>query len=164
MIPLEQFETIAGGIIMVLSLTVGFRKLKKARNTKSKHQVFIEKAKKRGCVTTAQAVGGDWHNGDWDSNISELRNPSMTVKYRYVVNGREYFTHLTFQSPGLQRIQYPKTLDAYYDPKNPQNVDFDITENEMTRNEAGCLSAIGATIATLACLGVLYRLIVAFLF
>lgn len=145
--------------MVYISLRAGFKKLKKSRNSKSKHQIFIEKAKENGCVTMAQVVDAKWENGDWDSNISELRNPTMTVKYKYIVNEKEYFTYLTFQSPGRQRIKYPITLEAYYDPKDPTKVDFEITENEKQRVQSGCLSAIGTTIAIFAAIGIFGKLI-----
>ena len=83
-----------------------------------KHQ-FIENAKSKGYVVTANHTQSTYIPGDMNSNTDYNRYPSYKVTYEYTIDGVRYQKKLTFQSPASAIIDYPLDVDVYYDPKAP---------------------------------------------
>lgn len=123
--------------IVYMSLAIGFitgrKHYKKLRSGKTKEQKLAEWAKAHGYVIQARAVSSKYYYGIRDSNNAELRNPSISVSYEYTIDGKQYYIHLTYQNRGMVSIDYPVTVNVYYDPKNPLKAVCDANVNESRR-------------------------------
>lgn len=79
-----------------------------------------------------------------------MREASMVIKYKYTVNGKDYFKKITFQSLGKVTIDYPTEVAIYYDSNNPGKSVSELEISRVNKLRSGCLGTVGKAILTLA--------------
>ena len=142
----DEFLT---GIALIIAIIVGVFKYKK--NGNSKKEKFIENAKKTGCYTTGVCVDTKLYWGNPDSSDPRFRHESIKVKYKYTINGIDYYKRMEFQSIGKVAIDYPSQVTVYYDSHKPKKAVCPEETTVAKRIEGGCLSAIFVACLTLFC-------------
>lgn len=103
----------------------------------SKKLRFIKAAKKAGNYTQGVKVDSKFYGGIRDHESRDVRNDSLVVKYKYIVNGISYFKKMEFQSPGSLVIKHPEIVTVYYDSRNPKKAvcpeEADSTDEKQSR-------------------------------
>ena len=115
------------------------------KSRKTGKQRFIEKAKAAGNCTRGEYEDSEVSLGVADSNNSHFRNDTLIVKYRYTVDGLVYHKALPFQSPGRASIDFPSSVEVYYDPQNPKKAFCPEEATQAHQRRSGCLLSIGGT-------------------
>lgn len=130
-------------LALCVSVPVAVGYYKKVMGGNSKHDRFVEKAKRNGCVTTGVCVDTEYLLGDRAAKSMEERSPAIEVKYQYQVDDVTYHKRLQFQNPGSRWIDYPDTITIYYDKNNPKRVVTPAEFSSYARKQSGCLGAVG---------------------
>lgn len=121
---------------------------------KSRNQKFIEKAKERGCVTTAQFKDSKVVRGD-PAERGSLGMDQYTIIYQYFVNGIEYKKVMKYVTVEIAP-HYPTEIEIYYDASNPKR---SVTPSEATiadQRSHGCLITF---LATLFAMGIVFNIL-----
>lgn len=137
-------------LALCVSVPVAVGYYKKVMGGNSKHDRFVEKAKRNGCVTTGVCVDTEYLSGDPDAKSLEGRSGAIEAKYQYRVEGVTYKKKLLFRNPGSMHIEHPKTIEIYYDVHNPKKAVSPVEFSTATRYQTGCLGAVGVWIVLTA--------------
>ena len=134
-------EELIGFVGIVIATLVSVTYNKNFKKKGSKNFQFIQRAKKKGCVTEGVAVSSVHRSSFHGHEDPYLRNEAETVKYKYEVNGCTYYKKMTFQSPGMVAVYYPDTVTIYYDQANPR---IAVCPNETTKMQERQNRILGA--------------------
>jgi hypothetical protein len=144
-------EEMITAVALLIACAVGFYTYKLRMGGQTKNQKFIDKAKKSGHYVVGEYADSKLQLGVEDSNNARMRNKVLHVRYKYQVNGIEYYKKLAFQSIGMVSVDFPIRVTVYYDPKNPKKAVCPEEATKAQQRQSGCLVTIVVTVATLFC-------------
>lgn len=127
---------------LCVSIPVAVGYYKKVVGGNSKHDRFIQKAKRNRCVTTGVCVHTEYWPGDPEAKSLEDRSGAIEAKYQYQVDGVDYYKRLLFRDPGSINIHYPSSIELYYDKNKPKKAVSPVEFSAQTRKQSGCFGAV----------------------
>lgn len=84
---------------------------------------FREKAKAHGCVTTGYFDKRRQRYSVEEINGNDYYHYTVTIRYKYTVDGAEYYTKVKYSHPNENKDAYlddPMQVTVYYDKQNPK--------------------------------------------
>ena len=135
---IDHIITLISTVVATYAAVCYFKDIKKNGNKK---QRFIENAKKNNFVTTGTSVNVTKLYGDSESSDYNKRHDRVNVKYEYYVNGTRYFKYMWFLGGGGRTVDYPSSVNVYYDPKKPEKGVCAEEARLVHQMESGCLGA-----------------------
>lgn len=138
-------QEMMAAVALAVGIAVAIPTYRWARKKKTKSQKRLEKNKKAG-----RCAIGEYHSskvlpGDLRSNDARMRHDSLLVKYKYTVNGMDYYKTMIFQSQGRIGTDFPKRVEVYYDAGNPKKAVCPEEAHPSTQIQSGCLTTIAIT-------------------
>ena len=151
---------VRGFIALVVACLVAFPTYRWARHKKSRKRIFMEKAQKSGHCVIGTYESSKLYPGIRDSENPQLREDTLEVKYKYTVDGSDYYKRMKFQSRGRIGTDFPDEVKVYYHQANPQKAVCPEEVPPSQQIQTGCLTTIALTflsmIATLTVLEILF--------
>ena len=136
-------DEIIGLIALCFSVPASVVYYKKVMGGNTKHDRFVNKAKRNGCVTTGVSVDTEYLSGDPDAKSLQGRSGALAVKYQYQVEGITYYKRIHFHDAGSINIKYPRTIEIYYEKSKPKKAVSPVEFSAANRRQSGCLGAVG---------------------
>lgn len=130
------------GVSLLIAIFVTIPIYRFARYGKTKKRRFIERAQKLGHCVVGEYESSKVLPGDIHSSNPRLRSSSLDVKYRYTVEGIDYYKSIIFQSRGRIGTDFPNQIKVYYDARNPRKAVCLEEAHSSKQIESGCLTAI----------------------
>lgn len=120
---------------------------------------FREKAKARGCVTTGYFHKRRKSYRIEERNGSDYYHYSVTIKYKYIVDGTEYYTKVKYQHQNESKnahLDDPMKVTVYYDETNPKRA---YAESRVSDEAARTEGIIWIWVVTIAIGAAVYSLL-----
>lgn len=130
-------------IALFVAVIVSSLYYKRVMNGGTRKQKMIERAKRKGNVTTAVYVNSKVLAADRDGESIRAQNRKLQAVYEYRVNGVSYKKVLHFINTGGVGLSCPNHMTVYYDARNPRNAVCAEEASEFTKRQSGCLGALG---------------------
>ena len=111
---------------------------------------FREKAKANGCVTTGYFEKRRKSYTIEERNGVEDYHYTVTIKYKYTVGGKDYYTKVKYTHEDQNKDPYlddPMQVTVYYDKTNPKK---GYAESKLSDSAARSEGVIWCLLATLA--------------
>ena len=132
------FAFLAAVITFVL-LLIRFFRLKDGKDAK-----FKKEAERNGCVTTATMDSRKYIAGSGDNLTTIGGRDTFIVKYKYTVDGRDYYKTINYYKEYEGVMDYPLEITVYYKKSNPEKAysEGEIGSGKGFRKQMGCTAAI----------------------
>lgn len=135
---------VVAAVAFILSLIFGTKLMQFSWRVR-----FREKAKAKGCVTTGYFEKRRRTYQIEERNGVESYNYTVTIKYKYTVDGVEYYTKAKYYHENQNKDPYlddPMQVTVYYDEMNPKKA---YPESKLSDKEVRADAVIQTWVITL---------------